>query len=426
MDFKISLFLDVRRKLDNGKYPIRVRAWHYGLRKVKLYKTNLAMFKDDYDNSWGSGERKQNLKNAALKNYNILDDLYDWAVSQAEGMEYFDLIEYGKRLNRNAADTTSVIYHFNRTISEFEDQNRFGAASSYKYAMVSLREFAGKKKINPKEYDLSFMEITPRWLADYEKWMIDRGKSITTVSIYTRTLRVIFNSAIKERNDLDAKYYPFGRGKYMIPSAKKVKKTLTPEQVSKFYNSDLPPLQQQARDYWFFSYLCKGINFKDIATLKNRNLKENKISYIREKTKLKKREQITEIVVPLNHIALNILNKYRTDYKGENSYLFPILNDNDSPKLVFKKVNNFIRATNQQLKNSAKILDFPKELSTYWARHGYATNMINAGASLERIQADLQHADISTTQRYFDGFEKDVKDIFMDKLIENLNNGEKK
>lgn len=423
MDYKLSIFLDVRRKLDNGRYPIRIRAWHYGLKKAKLFKTELAMFEEDYNNSWGSGKSKQKLKRVNLKNYNILEKLFNWAENQAQLMEYFDFEEYGKRLNRRDADQTSLTYHFKRTIQDFEGQDRFGAASSYKYAMLSLIKFSNSQKGGSAE-DLSFMEITPKWLRDYEKWMIGvNGSSITTVSIYTRTLRVIFNTAIKERNDLDLKFYPFGRGKYMIPSAKKVKKTLTQKQVSIFFKSELPLLQEQARDYWFFSYLCKGMNFKDIATLKHKNFKDNKLSYIREKTKLKKREQIAEIVVSLNTLAIDILEKYKTEYKGENSYLFPILNESDKPKDVFRKVNNFVRATNQQLKNTAKLLEFPEGLSTYWARHGYATNMINAGASLERIQADLQHADISTTQRYFDGFEKDIKDEYMEKLIENLNNG---
>jgi integrase/recombinase XerD len=422
MDFKLSLFLDVRRKLDNGKYPIRIRAWHQVLKKAKLYRTDLSMFEEDYNNSWGSGKSIQKLKGINSKNYKKLNNLYDWALEQAEGMEYFDFDEFGKRINRTATDRTSVMSHFKRTIEDFESQNRLGSASSYKCAMVSLRKYNTIKK--GKEIDIDFKEITPTWLKGYEDYMVEKkGSSITTVGIYTRTLRVIFNAAIKHRNDLDPKYYPFGKEKYMIPSSKTVKKTLTSLQVAEFYNMELPPLQEVARDYWFFSYLCRGINFKDIAMLKYKNLNDDRFAYIREKTKRTNRKEITEITIPLNPNSLKIINRYKKVYHSDNTFVFPILDAGDSPTEIFRKVNNFIRATNQQLKNIAKTAGFPKGLSTYWARHGYATNMINAGASMERIQAHLQHSDLSTTQRYFTGFDDDIKDEFMEKLIDNLNNG---
>jgi site-specific recombinase XerD len=424
MDIKVSIVLDKRRVLDNGKYPVKVRVWHYALKKAKLYKTDYTMFSDDYKKSWGSGKNKQDLSGLNLRNYNLMDSLYDWALEQANGMDYFEFKEYGKRLNRRPSDTTSIKYHFEKTINELEEGGRYGTASSYRCAMVSLQRYASRGRGNAEDCELHFMDITPKWLKGYEKYMVEtKGSSITTVSIYTRTLRVIFNTAIKERKDLDKKYYPFGKGKYKIRTGKKVKKTLTSKHVAIFYNAELPPLQEQARDYWFFSYLCKGMNFRDISYLKYRNLKDNKISYIREKTK--NRDNISEIVINLNDIALEILDKYKSTYKGENSYIFPILKDSDNPKQIFAKVNNFIRATNQQLKHIANTLGFPKEFSTYWARHGYATNMINAGASLERIQEDLDHLDISTTQRYFDGFDKEVKDKFMDKLISNLKSEKK-
>ena len=340
----------------------------------------------------------------------------DRAEESAKSLDYFDFKTFEQKLRRKSSDKISVVYHFNKVISEFRKKGRIGAAESYNSALVSLMKYEAQRTKVSKE-SLTFVEVTPKWLHDYESFMIDElGRSVTTVAIYTRTLRVIFNNAIAD-NDLDGRYYPFGKKKYEIPEEKKVKKTLIRSQVELFYHAKLPPLQERARDYWFFSYACCGMNFKDIAMLKFENINNGEISYYREKTKVKKRTNKKKITVRLNDLSQKILDKYKTEYRGDKSYVFPILEDGDSPEVIFRKVNNFIRATNQQLKRIAKEYDFPEGLSTYWARHSYATNMINIGASIELISEALNHSDTKVTQNYFDGFEDDKKKAFADRLM---------
>lgn len=413
MDYKISIVLDKRRQLNNHKYPVKVRIYSNLLKKAKRIGTNLAMTEVQYKNAWGIAPDK--VKKEYRDSFTMLSELYRRSQVAADSLDYFDFEKFKTKLLRKASDKTDMVYHFNKAINDFKEKGRIGAASSYNTAMISILKY-DKEKNNGSGASLSFHQITPSWLSNYESYMIDlKGRSITTVAIYTRTLRVIFNNAIRE-NDLDAKYYPFGKGKFEIPEERKVKKTLTGKQVKQFYNAVLNPLEEKARDFWFFSYVSQGMNFKDIAVLKFENIQNGKMVYYRAKTKVKKRTNIKQIEVPLNKESERILERYGTNYRP-GGYVFPILEDNDTPEVIFRKVNNFIRATNQQLKRIAKKLDFPKGFSTYWARHSFATNMVNNGASIEFVSEALNHSDISVTQNYLDGFEDETKKELMDKLL---------
>ena len=93
--------------------------------------------------------------------------------------------------------------------------------------------------------------------------MLSNDKSVTSVGIYLRTLRVVFNNAIDDK-DISNNIYPFGKKKYQIPTSKKVKKALNREQLKSLFNSKPKTKEQEeAKDFWFFSYMSYGMNLKD-------------------------------------------------------------------------------------------------------------------------------------------------------------------
>src|SRR5690606_17208599 len=101
---------------------------------------------------------------------------------------------------------------------------------------------------------LEFKDITSQWLTEYEDNLIKNGKSKTTVGMYLRPLRAIFNTAISN-NTIKADLYPFGKRKYTIPTPKGVKKALPKEDLKTLFNgTPKTPEQQKAKDFWFFSY----------------------------------------------------------------------------------------------------------------------------------------------------------------------------
>jgi len=85
-----------------------------------------------------------------------------------------------------------------------------------------------------------------------------KKRSRTTVSIYLRALRTVFNTAIAEK-EIDAENYPFGKRKYQVPSVKSVKKSLSKADLKILMQAEAKNSEQQkARDFLFFSYICNG------------------------------------------------------------------------------------------------------------------------------------------------------------------------
>lgn len=162
-------------------------------------------------------------------------------------------------------------------IEGLRNNYQFGTASSYRTAFNALKRF--KKNLN-------FEHITKEFLQCFENWMISEGKSISTVGIYLRPLRVIMNVA-KDGQLIRAEDYPFGKRKYVIPTGRNIKKALDIQQIKQIF--EYPTMTgtaiDKAKDFWILSYLCNGINFMDIAQLKWRNVDGGAIHFIREKTR---------------------------------------------------------------------------------------------------------------------------------------------
>jgi site-specific recombinase XerD len=123
-------------------------------------------------------------------------------------------------------------------------------------------------------------------------------------------------------------------------------------------------------------------------------------------------------VVALSDFPLSVIEKYGKPDKSPSNYIFPILTKGMSPEEQDRAVKNFTRFINQHIKNLSKAAGLTEEISTYWARHSFATNAIRNGASLEMIKESLGHNDLKTTLNYWGGFEDNVKREIADKLME--------
>ncbi|TXD84937.1 hypothetical protein ESY86_04365 [Subsaximicrobium wynnwilliamsii] len=143
-------------------------------------------------------------------------------------------------------------------------------------------------------------------MKDYELFMVGKGKSYTTIGIYTRTLRAVFNNAIQE-NDIGNDIYPFGKNQYKIPRIKKVKKALDSVQLKTLFNAKVANENEgKVKDFWFFSYACNGVNLKDIALLKYSDIADNKFTYNRAKTFDKSSEK-TELTIYLTEFTKSVI-----------------------------------------------------------------------------------------------------------------------
>lgn len=411
---KVSLYLDTRRKKDNGTYPIRIRVYDTSTRKPKLYTTDFDLTEKDFNRIFFP-EIGQRLKKEEKEIQSDLIAIESEYKEKAESLNIFNFETFEKLFEIKRGDLINVFWHYDSLIKEMKASDRFGTALTYESSMKSLKSFLTDKKGKEPKI-LHFQDITVKFLESYEAWMTQtKEKSLTTVGIYLRGLRVIFNTAMDSKI-IDKEIYPFGIRKYEIPASSNTKKAFDSDQLEKLFQA-VPKIeeQQKAKDFWFFSFVCNGMNIGDIVYLKWKNINDGQIEFVREKTKRTKKAKQKTIQVPLTDFAKSFIEKYANEDREKNSYVFPIINDNMSEEEKDRKKRSFTRFINQHLKNLAKDNGLNEDVSTYWARHSFATMAIRKKASLEFVGEALGHSDLKTTRNYFAGFEdKTKKDILED------------
>lgn len=407
-NFRISIYLDSRRAKENKKYPVKLRVYDTQKKKQVLYPTKFEYTEKAFNSIWKTVKTRDEHKNDKAQ----LDSIIKQAEQAAKKIIPFDFELFEKKLYRKAGDGTNVCYHYDEIIKLLRSRGQIGNAGNYESSKKSLTYIA--KEYKGLEFSkLSFFDITVNWLEDYEYFMSEKEqRSLTTVSMYIRALRAIFNKAIDEKEFSRHEHYPFGEKRYVIPASQKVKKALSVIQIKKLLNvTPEYKEQEKARDFWFLSYACNGMNIKDIALLKYKNITNGKFEFVRAKTKKTGKKNIKPIVIYLNSYIEGIINKYGND-REPNNYVFPILEQGLNPEKQQKRIKNFTRFINQHLKKLCKANDLPADISTYWARHSYSTLAIRKGASMEFVQESLGHSNLKTTQNYFAGFDSEAKKEF--------------
>jgi integrase len=183
---------------------------------------------------------------------------------------------------------------------------------------------------------------------------------------------------------------------------------LTLQQIKSIVEySDGKEATERYRDLWFFSYLCNGINFNDMLQLKYENIKNDTISWYRGKTinTSEVKEKIEAVVTPE---MASLIDKYGNSDKSPNNFIFPYLKGDESPMQRKKIVKDVTKRTNKRLKIIGDAVGI-KGLTTYVARHSFATVLKRSGTNIAFISESLGHSNQKTTQSYLDSFELDER-----------------
>ena len=407
----ISIYLDSRRAKANGSYPVKLRVFTTQPRKQMLYSIPFEYSKEDFKKVWSNKRINKDLKNDNIR----IDAIRQKAVGIAKDIQPFSFERFEKLLFRKTGEGGSVKYHYNDYISSLKKNARIGTAETYFYSLKAIIKYLNT--INQNIDKLMFYDINIKWLKLFENHLLTSNLSITTVGIYLRPLRAMFNKAIEE-GEIDKELYPFGKRGYQIPNTKKVKKALSLEQLKILYQAKPENKEQEkAKDFWFLSYNCNGMNLKDLALLKLSNLNNDSLIFYRAKTYFTSKHNLKEIQVYFNDFIIKILDKYGNKDKTSTNYVFDIIKPDYSEVEIKRRVSNFNRFINQHIKKLAQNNGINEDISFYWARHSFATNSVRQGASLEFMQESLGHNSKTTTENYFAGFGSDVKREFAKTLM---------
>src|SRR5690606_30244538 len=232
---------------------------------------------------------------------------------------------------------------------------------------------------------------------------------VNTISNYLRTLRAIFNRAIKEKVVV-RKYYPFEE--FKIKSEKAINRSLSIEEMKKIVAIQFDPNSNMwhYQNLFLLSFCFIGINFADLLTLKPENLIDGRIVFHRKKT-----GKIYSIKIPDE--AMKRFHPYNI-YKvaGKNDFLLLFIKNTVNPVKLKKDIALVIHAVNENLKAISSRLKISKPVSTYYARYSWANIAKSLGYSKDLIAEALGHEyGNKVTGIYLDDYDKDVIDLMIKK-----------
>ena len=359
------------KPLRNGELPLKIRVTKD--RKARYISLGVSTKPEHWD-------FKKNQPKADCPNREYIEKLIANRISEikaeivelkAEDKEFTATTLVQSISKGSKASTVSDI--FLEHIEFLREMKRTGYLLSIRQTYNSMLKFCGS-------LDIPFSEIECGWLKRYEIWLRKQCMSENTIGIRFRNLRMIYNLAI-EKGVVKKELYPFDSYKVSKLHEETAKRAITKEDILAVLNYPLDKADfyvQLAIHLFSFSYFMGGINFVDMAMLTSKNIVNNRLIYNRKKTgKL--------INLPLIDEARAIIEIY--DNNSSNSYLFPILSAlHKTEQMKLNRLHKVITKVNKALKQIGEELDLPIKLTTYVARHSFATVLKRAGVSTAQAE----------------------------------------
>lgn len=402
----INVILYKSKTLSNGEHPIMLRVSKNRVRKYISLQISCNL--KDWDTK--SNLPKKNHPNKAVIDSIIAksikahkDKLMDY---KHEGKDFTPaalITETGKGVSK-----TTVFKYFEIKIHHLKDCKHIGNSKVYNDTFNQVKAFTNHK-------DFTFSQLDYNFLLKFEAFLKSNGLADNGISVRFRTIRALFNSAITE-NYSKKDLYPFDKFKISERfNTKTQKRAITKDDIKKIeaVNFKEGSAAFEAQQYFLFSYYGQGINFVDIAHLKWSNILNGRIFYKRAKTG-------NELNFKLPAPALAII-EYWKDFTGfdKNNYIFPILNReaHKQPVQQHNRIHKVLTRVNKHLKEIGKAADIDTPLTSYVARHTFATVLKRSGVSTAIISESMGHQTEAITQTYLKSFENSVIDDAMENLL---------
>jgi len=393
MKANAHIYLDSRPKKD-GTRLVKIRITFN--RKQKYYPTDVHLMEDEFEKVMFGKKRTREQKKIKQK----LEVFYNKADKIIDNLKVFTFQKFEDLYSESRDLLNTIQEAYAKRIEHLRLDNKINTAITYECAINSLDEFILKKY---KKKTIQFADISPELLKKYERFMLDNGRSTTTISMYLRTLRAMFNS-----HEIDKSIYPFGKDKYQIPNSRNIKKALTIEEIGQIYNYEAKPNspEDKAKDYWLFLYLCNGMNVVDFCSLRWSNINNDTLTFERAKTKTTNKERKL-ITVYLKPEIMAIIKKWGQLSTNKDLFVFPHFNKEMDAEQQRRVVKQLTKNINKYIKRIAIDLGINRNVTTYYARHSFATILQRSGADISMISDLLGHSSVSVTEGYLDGFEKE-------------------
>ena len=318
---------------------------------------------------------------------------------------------------KNAKDDLRL--YMPEVIGMLKREGKFPAMHVYACTLRSYEKFCAEERY-PKNTtaSLSMQEIfTPERLKEYEDWLAGQQSSPNTISTYMRTLQAVYNRWMSPGIE---GYNPVLFKDVYTKVESRTKRALTAEQMEQLRNTDFSVLtlrQQQVLTYFLLMFMLRGMPFIDLAHLRKSDLRNRRITYRRHKTgKL--------MVVDVPPDAMRLLQKYRD--KTDSEYLFPLLHGGLFMEEHHHRYQETLRHFNRELARLMKQLLPCVSVSSYTARHTWATLAYHNGVPVGLISQSLGHSSIRVTMTYLKPFDAEMIDRINRQVISLVKKSKKK
>lgn len=385
----------------NGTFPIVLSITKN--KRTKVISLGISTKKQH----WNGEKFKRSHPNCSTYN-NLIKEKIDEAEAiiaefETNGIN-FSLKEFENKFRKTNASSTISKFWLEK-ITDLNEAGRTGNAQVLISTYNSFFTFISDKS-------LEFRDMNYRMLEKYEVFLRKKGNTNGGIGVKMRCIRALYNQAINA-GIIDEKNYPFKKFKVSKFKSRQAKRALTRDEVKMIENLDLEKHSTltDARNYYIFSYYAQGMNFYDMVKLQWKNINAERILYTRSKTK----EKFNIVIVkPLQEI----LNYYK-DQNRSTSYVFPILlKEKMTPIQIENRKKKALKSYNKKLKLISGVLGIDKHITSYTARHSFATNLKFMGVSTDIVSQSLGHKDIKVTQNYLKDFEDEIIDEAIKKLLE--------
>ncbi|MBO7417945.1 MAG: site-specific integrase [Bacteroidaceae bacterium] len=277
-----------------------------------------------------------------------------------------------------------------------EQNEKWGTAALYRSVLHAICDFCQRE-------DVSFEVITPSWLKSFEGYLRAKGLTWNSVSTYMRILRAVYHEAVMTEV-APFKPYIFNKvytgveaNRENALNARLMKKLI---KLSLDRKSPLRPALQRSLQYFVLMFMLRGLPFVDLSFLKKSECKGNTIAYRRKKTG-------RHLVVKLDSTALLLL-KTVANKNAASPYLFPIIHHADGSQDAYKEYQAALKLLNKHLAAIGKYLKIEQKLSSYTARHTWATMAFICNVNPAIISQSMGHSSIKVTETYLKPFQQEI------------------
>ena len=407
MDATISVICFKSKTLANGEHPLMLRITKDRKRTMKSLGVSVHPSNWDFDRNEPKPKcpDRKYIQQIILK---VKSEYQTKLLEKAARDEDYTAETLVKEQTREQIQSETVESFYLRTVEQLKREGAVGNAYAYLNSYNVLKSFNRDKPLH-----FTFSRIDADYLEKFEEWMRARGNKDTSMSFQMRTLRAVFNRAIKLKAVAREKN-PFTDYKISRFNTRTPKRALSKADVMKIVDADCTAESDSCRlaqSVFTFSYLCGGISFVDVANLTPDNIVDGRLSYNRQKTH-------GAIHVPLSERAMRIVDSY-AEACEQSGYLFPILDSrrHTTPMQKRNRVHKVCHQVNTELRQLARRLNISGEVTTYVARHSFATVLKKSGVNIGIISEALGHHSLKTTQIYLGAFENSQIDAAMQNLL---------